>query len=67
MKEIDYASMSDRQLKQYMLTHREDREAFYAYLDRRHSRSNKNTIKFDDPAIEEKIQQAIQQQLDIDS
>lgn len=64
MKKVDYASMSDRELKNYMFTHREDREAFNAYIDRRHSRSNKDTIEFDDPAWEEKILSAIRQQLE---
>ena len=64
MKQIDYGVMSDRELKQYMLTHREDQEAFNAYLDRRHSRSKQNTIEFDDPASEEKIRLAIQEKLD---
>ena len=63
MTEVNYAAMSDRQLKQYILSHRDDREAFYAYIDRRHSRPNKLTIKFDDPDWEEKIVLAIQTQL----
>ena len=63
MAKVNYAAMSDRQLKQYILSHRDDREAFYAYIDRRHSRPNKLTIKFDDPDWEEKIVLAIQTQL----
>ncbi|MFB2936108.1 hypothetical protein ACE1B6_12720 [Aerosakkonemataceae cyanobacterium BLCC-F154] len=63
MTKVNFAAMSDRQLKQYILTHRDDKEAFYAYIDRRHSRPNKLTIKFEDPAWEEKIVSAIQTQL----
>jgi hypothetical protein len=63
MTKVNYAAMSDRQLKQYILTHRDDQEAFYAYIDRRHSRPHKLTIKFEDPAWEEKIVSAIQTQL----
>ncbi len=67
MKQVNYAAMNDQELKRYMLAHREDKEAFNAYLDRRHSRSNKTTIKFDDPAWEEKIISVIQTQLDSNS
>jgi len=63
MTKVNYAAMSDRQLKQYILSHRDDQEAFYAYIDRRHSRPNKLTIQFEDPAWEEKIVSAIQTQL----
>lgn len=36
MNNLDYVKMSDRELKQYLLSHKDDREAFYAYLDRKH-------------------------------
>jgi len=55
MSNVNYATISDRELKRYILTHRDDREAFYAYMDRRHSRPQKVSIKLDDPAWEEKI------------
>jgi hypothetical protein len=55
--------MSDLELKRYMLAHREDKEAFYADLDRRHSRSNKISIEFEDPAWEEKILSVIETQV----
>jgi len=63
MTKVNFAAMSDRQLKQYILSHRDDQEAFYAYIDRRNSRPNKLTIKFEDPAWEEKIISAIKTQL----
>ncbi|MCU0545971.1 MAG: hypothetical protein MUE44_28035 [Oscillatoriaceae cyanobacterium Prado104] len=63
MNNINYAAMSDRELKQYILTNRSDREAFYVYMDRRHSRPRKATVKLDDPAWQEKIISAIQVQL----
>lgn len=43
MTKVNFVAMSDRELKQYILSHRDDREAFYAYIDRRHSRPNKLT------------------------
>ncbi len=67
MTKINYAAMSDQELKKYMLAHREDKQAFNAYLDRRHSRSNKTIIRFDDPAWEEKILSVIQKKLDLHS
>jgi hypothetical protein len=45
MNEIDYQIMSDRELKQYFLAHRDDKEAFEAYLDRRHRKPQKILIE----------------------
>lgn len=67
MKQVNYAAMNNQELKRYMLAHREDQEAFNAYLDRRHSRSNKTVIEFDDPAWEKKIISVIQEKLDLHS
>lgn len=66
MTQVNYAAMSDRELKHYILTHRDDWEAFYAYMDRRHSRSSRTAIAFDDPAWEEKVLSAIESQLGSD-
>jgi hypothetical protein len=38
MNKIDYAAMTDQELKQYFLSHRNDDAAFQAYMDRRHAR-----------------------------
>jgi len=40
-----FDSMSDQELKQYFLEHRDDQEAFHAYLDRRHTRAPKVIIE----------------------
>lgn len=32
MSNVNYAGMSDRKLKRYILTYRDDRKAFYAYV-----------------------------------
>lgn len=66
MNQVNYAAMSDQELKHYFLTHRDDREAFYAYMDRRHNRSRGVAIAFDDPLWEEKVVSAIQEQLNGD-
>jgi hypothetical protein len=63
MTNVNYAVMSDRELRQYFLTHREDQEAFRAYMDRRQSRPQKTVIQPDDPDWEEKAIAAIQTQL----
>ncbi|MEG3438884.1 hypothetical protein V0288_17280 [Pannus brasiliensis CCIBt3594] len=52
MNDINYAAMSDRELKDYFLARRDDNLAFQAYMDRRHSRSQKTAIDPDDPAWE---------------
>ena len=41
---VDFNKMSDRELKRYMLDHRDDKKAFYAYMDRRHTRPQKVLI-----------------------
>lgn len=66
MTRVNYTAMADQELKRYVLAHRDDLEAFYAYMDRRHSRPPRSTIKADDPAWEEKIVSAIRAQLGSD-
>lgn len=64
MTEVNYAAMTDQELKRYILAHRHDQAAFHTYMNRRHSRADKVVIKFDDPDWEEKVLVAIQAQLD---
>ncbi|MDF5708675.1 MAG: hypothetical protein PUP90_13685 [Nostoc sp. S4] len=66
MNKVNYASMNDRELKSYLLSHRDDKEAFYAYMDRRKVRPHDGAIKLNDPAWEEKIIAVIQKQLGSD-
>jgi hypothetical protein len=35
MSPVNYINMNDRELKQYLLEHKDNKEAFYAYLDRK--------------------------------
>lgn len=44
MNHPNFASMSDRELKQYFLAHRDDQAAFEAYMDRRHSQGKRVPI-----------------------
>ena len=63
MNQIDYAAMTDQQLKQYFLEHRNDEAALQAYLDRRNQRSKVVITTVDDPDFDQKIQTAIEQQI----
>ncbi|MDZ8133867.1 MAG: hypothetical protein RM049_00900 [Nostoc sp. DedQUE04] len=66
MNKVNYATMSDQQLKSYFLTNKDDKETFYAYMDRRKSRHRDPAIQLNDPAWEEKIIAVIQKQLGSD-
>lgn len=59
----NYDSMSDSELKRYFLDHREDQAAFYAYMDRRHARPNREVISPDDPEWQQKVIASIKKQL----
>jgi hypothetical protein len=63
MNDVNYATMTDRELKQYMLSHREDRSAFQAYIDRRQSRPDRTIIQINDPNWEQKVLSAMRSQL----
>lgn len=40
MNKPDFATMSRQELHNYFMTHRDDQEAFYAYVDKLHSEGN---------------------------
>jgi hypothetical protein len=67
MKQIDFASMSDQELKHYLVKHRDDQEAFHAYMDRRQARPHKAAIELDDPDWQERVVALIQDQLNANS
>ena len=64
MSQVDYAAMSDRELKRQFLEHREDEAAFQAYLARRRKRSSKAIAKVGDIDFDTKIEVAIRQKLE---
>ena len=64
MNSVNYEAMSDPQLKRYMLEHREDLAAFYAYVDRSRASGRLITIDPTEPNWEEKTLLEIQKQLD---
>lgn len=63
MNPIDYAAMSYQELRRYFLTHRNDTQAFQAYLARRRERSRLVITTINDPDFDSKIRAAIQQQM----
>ncbi|WP_309728677.1 DUF6887 family protein [Chamaesiphon sp. OTE_75_metabat_556] len=40
MSQINYRQMNQKELRDYVLTHREDEAAFYAYVDLLHAEVN---------------------------
>lgn len=44
MKPVNYTNMNDQELKQYLLEHKDNKEAFYAYLDRKQQHSKQVII-----------------------
>jgi hypothetical protein len=59
MSQVNYAAMSDEELRQYFLRHREDKMALRAYLDRLSDRPRNLIATVDDPDFDVKIQAAI--------
>ena len=64
MSRANYDGMAKAELKQYFLTHRGDRAALQAYLDRINQRPLKIIARPGDPDFDEKIQAAIRQKLE---
>ncbi len=60
MKPIKYEALSLNELRQYVLTHREDTKAFYTYIDRSKSEGKMITVDLEDNHWEEKITERIQ-------
>ncbi len=63
MSQVNYATMSDEELKRYFLRHREEKEALRAYLDRVGDRPHKVITTVDDPDFDVKIEAAILEKL----
>jgi len=63
MSEVNYAAMSDRELRQYFLRLREDQTAFRVYLNRRSDRPRETITTVDDPDFDEKIKAAVLRQM----
>jgi hypothetical protein len=61
MKPINYDTLSLDELRQYVLTHREDITAFYAYIDRSKTDGRMITVDLEDNHWEDKITTRIQE------
>lgn len=61
MTSINYDTLNLDELRKYILTHREDTIAFYAYIDRSKSEGKMITIDLEDNYWEEKITKQIQE------
>lgn len=48
---VNFDHMTDEELKRYMLTHRQDQEAFHAYMDRRALRPKKVLISAEEAKL----------------
>ena len=48
MKSVNYTNMTNQELKQYLLEHKDDKEAFYAYLDRKQQQPKQVMIGVDE-------------------
>ncbi len=59
MNQINYATMTDAELKDYFLKHRNNEAALQAYLDRINQNPKQVIVNPDDPDFDEKIQTAI--------
>lgn len=63
MSRVNYAAMTNHELKRYFLTHRDDEDAFQAYLERRRANSLQIITKVGDPDFDEKLEAAIRTKL----
>jgi hypothetical protein len=63
MSEVNYETMSDKELRQHFLLHREDKIAFRDYLDRLTDRKREIITTVDAPDFDEKIQAAVLQKM----
>jgi hypothetical protein len=63
MNQVNYVAMSDQELRQHFLRHREDKEALQVYLHRLGDRPREVITTIDDPDFDAKIQAAILKQM----
>jgi hypothetical protein len=63
MSQVNYAAMSDEELRRYFLQHRDDKIAFRAYLDRLCDRPREMITTVNDPDFDAKIEAAIKRKM----
>lgn len=59
MSQVNYAAMSDQELRRYFLLHCEGKTALRVYLDRLDDRPRNIITTVDDPEFDTKIQAAV--------
>ena len=59
----DYQSMDLKDLYHYMITHRSDDEAFYAYVDRSKAAGRMIQVDVSDPDWEEKMDREMRKRM----
>jgi hypothetical protein len=65
MSQINYLSMSEQELRQYWLSHKEDKLALDAYLQRRGQRPQGTTFHPDDADFEDRLNSLVHRQLQV--
>lgn len=63
MSQVNYTALSDQELRQYFLLHREDKLALQAYLERLGDRPRTVITTVDDPDFDAKIHAAVLKQM----
>ena len=65
MSQVNYTALSDQELRQYFLLHREDKLALQAYLERLGDRPRTVITTVDDPDFDAKIHAAVLKQMQV--
>ena len=65
MSQVNYTALSDQELRQYFLLHREDKLALRAYLERLGDRPRTVITTVDDPDFDAKIHAAVLKQMQV--
>ena len=65
MSQVNYTALSDQELRQYFLLHRENKLALRAYLERLGDRPRHVITTVDDPDFDAKIQAAVLKQMQV--
>ena len=63
MSQVNYTALSDQELRQYFLLHREDKLALRAYLERLGDLPRTVITTVDDPDFDAKIHAAVLKQM----
>ena len=63
MTSVNYETMGLDELRQYVLTHREDIKAFHLYVDRSKASGRMITIDPNDPQWEENLDRSIESRI----